>query len=99
MDRCYLSSPDSSSHHAARNHMPAGQWDTACGLFQCPVSYAHRGPRISAAVTREAPSPLAGILDATRRDAGMTEQHWPSWWVVTRVQPGDYPGKQSAQLN
>ena len=43
--------------------------------------------------------PLAGILDATRRDAGMTEQHWPSWWVVTRVQPGDYPGKQSAQLN
>ena len=29
----------------------------------------------------------------------MTEQRWPSWWGVTRVQPGDSPGKQSAQLN
>ena len=29
----------------------------------------------------------------------MTEQYWPLWRVVTRVQPGDYPGKQSAQLN
>mgnify|MGYP000702099339 CR=1 FL=1 len=43
--------------------------------------------------------PLAGILDATRRGADMTEQRWPSWWGVTRVQPGDSPGKQSAQLN
>mgnify|MGYP006876550153 CR=1 FL=1 len=36
VDRCHLSSPDSSSHHAARNHVPAGQWATACGLFQAP---------------------------------------------------------------
>ena len=47
----------------------------------------------------EVPSSLAGIFDAIRRGADVTEQHWPSWWGVTRVQPGDSPGKQSAQLN
>ena len=36
VDRCHLSSPDSSNHHAARNHVLAGHWDTAFGLFRVP---------------------------------------------------------------
>ena len=99
VDRCRLSSPDSSNHHAARNHV----WQAWQGVPQptlcvpAPCADAVRGSRGRSYLRHRAP--LAGILDATRRDAGMTKQLWPSWWVVTRVQPGDYPGKQSAQLN
>ena len=33
VDRCHLSSPDSSSHHAARNHVPAGAVGSVPGLL------------------------------------------------------------------
>ena len=75
----------------------------------CQSSEAQRGrslpfPLVEASappglLPSEVPSSLAGIFDAIRRGADVTEQRQPSWWGVTRVQPGDSPGKQSVQLN
>lgn len=75
----------------------------------CQSSEAQRGrslpfPLVEASappglLPSEVPSSLAGIFDAIRRGADVTEQRQASWWGVTRVQPGDSPGKQSAQLN